>query len=157
MITLNREAMRIGLARISMAGFVRYTYPNYLMGWCHEEICERLDKFLADVQARRSPRLILCLPPRAGKSELASRRFPAYAFGRNPNIGIITASYSADLASRMNRDVQRVMDDERYRSVFPETVLPGKGIKTNVAYTRTTDMFEIVNRTGSYRSAGVGG
>ncbi len=155
----NLQAVRLGLARASMSGFVRYTYPSYLMGWCHEEICLRLDRFLDDVRARRSPRLIICMPPRSGKSELASRRFPAYAFGREPNIGIIAASYSADLASRINRDVQRIMDDERYLQTFPDSALWGKNIRTTArgSYLRNSDIFEIVGHNGSYRSAGVGG
>ena len=155
----NLQAVKLGLARASMSGFVRYTYPSYLMGWCHEEICLRLDKFLDDVRSRRSPRLIICMPPRSGKSELASRRFPAYAFGREPNIGIIAASYSADLASRINRDVQRIMDDERYLQTFPDSALCGKNIRTTArgSYLRNRDIFEIVGHNGSYRSAGVGG
>ncbi|OUO94795.1 terminase [Cloacibacillus sp. An23] len=141
-----------------MSGFVRYTYPSYLMGWCHEEICLRLDRFLDDVRARRSPRLIICMPPRSGKSELASRRFPAYAFGREPNISVIAASYSADLASRINRDVQRIMDDAPYLSIFSDTRLPGANARTGRSgYVRNNDIFEIVGHNGSYRSAGVGG
>jgi len=29
---------------------------------------------------------MLFMPPRHEKTELAGRRFPAYAFGRNPNL-----------------------------------------------------------------------
>ena len=54
------------------------------------------------------------MPPRHGKSEIASRRFPAYALGRYPDLSIIATSYSAALASRMNRDVQRVIDDDAF-------------------------------------------
>ena len=91
-------------------------------------------------------------------SELASRRFPAYAFGRYPDIGIISTSYSADLSSRMNRDVQRILESETYPKLFPKTTLWGKNIRTvSGAYQRNSDLFEIVGYQGSYRSAGVGG
>ena len=70
--------IRKALARSCLAAFVRYTMPGYRMGWVHEEICSELDAFLADVVAGRSPRLMLTMPPRHGKSELASRRFPIY-------------------------------------------------------------------------------
>lgn len=142
-----------------MCGFVYATTPGYLMGWVHEEICDELDKFLSGVAARKSPRLMLCLPPRHGKSELASRKFPAYVFGRYPDMSIIGTSYSADLASRMNRDVQRVMDRPEYGRIFPDSTLAAKNIRHTASgnYMRNSDIFEIVGHHGSYRSAGVGG
>ena len=151
--------LRLLLARSCLAAFVRYTMPDYMMGWLHAEICAELDQFLEDVVAGRSPRLMLTMPPRHGKSELASRRFPAYVLGRYPDMSIISASYSADLSSRMNRDVQRIMDDPVYRLIFPETRLSGKNIRTiaSGSYLRNSDIFEIVGHRGVYRSAGVGG
>ena len=156
---LSLEVMRVGLARSCFAGFVMYSMPTYSMGWVHEEICKELDAFLADVVAKKSPRLMLAMPPRHGKSELASRRFPAYTFGRYPDLSIIGTSYGADLASRMNRDIQRIMETPEYAAVFPETRLSGKNIRTTASgsYLRNSDIFEIVGHAGSYRSAGVGG
>lgn len=92
-------------------------------------------------------------------SELVSRRFPAYAFGKHPDLSIIAASYSSDLASRMNRDVQRIIDDDLYKELFPDTALYGKNIRTTAkgSYLRNSDIFEIVGHEGVYRSAGVGG
>lgn len=92
-------------------------------------------------------------------SELASRRFPAYALGRYPDLSVISTSYAADLSSRMNRDVQRVIDSPEYRELFPGTALYGKNIRTvgNCSYLRNSDIFEIVGHAGCYRSAGVGG
>lgn len=151
--------IRRALARSCLAAFVRYTMPAYRMGWVHEEVCAELDAFLADVVAGRSPRLMLTMPPRHGKSELASRRFPAYALGRYPDLSVISTSYAADLSSRMNRDVQRVIDSPEYRELFPGTALYGKNIRTvgNGSYLRNSDIFEIVGHKGCYRSAGVGG
>lgn len=146
-------------ARQYLADFTLYTYPTYLMGWFHKEVCEALDKFLEDVLAKKSPRLILTAPPRHGKSELVSRRFPAFAFGRCPDLQIIATSYGADLAQRFNRDVQRIIDDDTYRTLFPETTLNGRNVRTDSrnAFIRTSDLFEIVDHKGAYRSCGVGG
>ncbi|MBD5539567.1 MAG: terminase, partial [Desulfovibrio sp.] len=156
-ITLSQ--IRRALAKACLAGFVRATAPGYLMGWVHERICAELDVFLSAVSAGESPRLMLCMPPRHGKSELASRRFPAYVFGRYPDMSIIGTSYSADLSSRLNRDVQRVMEQPEYQVIFPETRLSAKDIRTVASgnYLRNSDLFEIVDHRGSYRSAGVGG
>lgn len=150
---------RASLARNSLVGFILATLPNYKLGWVHREICLELDAFLQAVVEGKSPRLMLTMPPRHGKSEIASRRFPAYAFGRYPDLSIISTSYSSDLASRMNRDVQRIIDGQEYNAIFPGTCLYGKNIRTvaNGAYMRNSDIFEIVGHHGVYRSAGVGG
>lgn len=143
----------------ALAPFILYMMPTYLMGWVHKIICIELDKFLQAVVERKSPRLIITMPPRSGKSQIVSRMFPAYAFGKYPDLSIIASSYSSDLASRMNRDVQRIMDDELYANLFPETKLYGKNIRTTAkgSYLRNSDIFEIVGHSGVYRSAGVGG
>lgn len=155
---LKRELAARG-ARSSMRDFVLFMRPDYAMGWVHEEICELLDCFLADLQARRSPRLLVCMPPRHGKSELLSRLFPAYLLGRDPDMQIIASSYAADLSSRFNRDVQRVIDSDLYRQIFPDTQLNERNVRTNFqgSYIRTSDLFEIPGHAGAYRSAGVGG
>ena len=141
------------MAAHGLAPFILRIMPQYHMGWVHQEICDKLDRFLLDVQEGRSPRLMITMPPRHGKSELASRMFPAYALGRNPDLSIIATSYSADLASRMNRDVQRIIESEEYGAIFPGIRLPGK----NSSQFRTSDFFELEGHKGGYRSAGVGG
>lgn len=150
---LKREQLRRA-AQSSLKDFILYNNEDYMMGWVHEEICETLDQFYEDVKAKKSPRIIICLPPRSGKSEIISRNFPAYLFGRDPNLNIISASYSGDLASRFNLDVQRIIDSDNYKKIFPDTFLGGKSYPQ---YKKTDSLFEIVNHKGSYRSAGVGG
>jgi predicted phage terminase large subunit-like protein len=145
-------------ARRSLIEFIRFTKPDYMVGWFNEELCKVLDQFLRDVVDGKSPRLIIEAPPRHGKTEAASRRFPAYALGRFPYLTFIATSYASDLASSINRDVQRVIDSEEYHELFPETTLWGKNIRTvaDGSYLRNSDIFEIVGKRGVYKSAGVG-
>ena len=124
------------------------------MNWHHRVLCRKLD----DLVSGRIKRLMVCMPPRHGKSEVVSRRFPAYILGRQPSAQIIACSYSADLASRMNRDVQRIMDSPEYARIFPETRLNAANVRTaGGGALRNSDIFEIPNHGGVYRSAGVGG
>lgn len=118
-------------------------------------VCDHLDRFVAG-EIRR---LMLFMPPRHGKSELVSRRLPAFIFGRDPDARVVATSYSADLASLMNRDVQRIVDSPEYARLFPDTRLFGRNVRTiaDGSYLRNNDIFEIVGRDGYYRSAGVGG
>ena len=142
-------------AKESLLDFTLYTKEDYKVNWHHELICDSIDDFLEDPDRKR---LMIFVGPGRGKSELISRRLPAYYFGRNPTKRIIAASYGADLSQRMNRDVQRIIDDEEYRKVFPDTQLSGKNVKNTSlgTHVRTSDMFEIVNHRGYYRSAGIG-
>ena len=156
---LIQETIRQSLARQSLLGFILYTFKGYKAGWVHEEICQKLDDFLDAVRRKESPRLMLTMPPRSGKTEIVSRRFPAYVFGRYPDTSIIATSYAADLASRNNRDVQKIMDDIPYGEIFPQSKLYGKNIRSNVqgTYLRNSDIFEVVGHKGVYKSAGIGG
>lgn len=149
------QEIRQAKARKSLAYFTTYTKPDYLMGWVHREICAALDDFLQAVADKKSPRLIITMPPRSGKSELVSRRFPAYSFGRFPDLQIIATSYSSDLSQRFNRDVQRIIDDEKYQEIFPETTLNGSRVRTDSrgSYIRTSDLFEIVGHAGALAHA----
>lgn len=143
-------------ARSNLLDFTRFTFPGtFDVNWHHRLIASKLDQ----VVRGEIRRLMIWTPPRHGKTELASRRLPAYAFGLNPNEQIIAASYAHDLASRNNRDVQRIIDSSKYSWVFPETKLSGKNIKTvaHGSWLRNADIFEIVEKHGSYRGTGVDG
>lgn len=146
------------IAQKSLIDFTTQTKPDFVTGWFNILIAKELQQFYQDVIDGKQPRLMIFAPPRSGKSELFSRRFPAWAFGKNPDLQMIACSYSADLASRMNRDVQRIMDDESYHNIFPESSLNSKRITTISGQPlRNSEIFEIAGHKGAYRSAGVGG
>lgn len=151
------RVLDIEMAQRSFGHFVKYTKSDYEANWHHDLICKTLDVFLDPNSGL--DRLIIEAPPRTGKSELVSRRFPAYAFGKYPKHQIVLASYASSLAQRMNRDVQRVIDSESYHEVFPETRLSSSNVakSSHGAFVRTSDLFEIVDYAGAFRSVGVGG
>lgn len=148
------RAELIDRARSSLLGFITYTKKDYRINWHHRLLCKYLDRLISG----EIKRLMVFMPPRYGKSEAVSRRLPAYIFGKNPDASVIACSYGADLASRMNRDVQRIMDTDLYREIFPETQLNGSKTRTvsNGTWLRNSDIFEIVGRRGVYRCAGIG-
>ncbi|HIC9159800.1 TPA: phage terminase large subunit [Salmonella enterica subsp. enterica serovar Nagoya] len=151
----------ISEARSSLMGFTLYTNPLYETGWFNELLSAELDQFLADVEAGKMPRLMIFAPPRSGKSEKASRRFPAYVLGKHPDWNVIACSYSSDLANRMSRDTQRIVGSKKYADVFPDTSLPSSRTGAGGAI-RTAELWEVVNAKGeihggSYRAAGVNG
>ncbi len=148
-------------ARRELLAFTTYTYPEYRVAWFHRYMAWRLNLWATG----KLKRLIIQVPPRRGKSELMSRRLPAFCFGLNPDERIIACSHTANLASSMNRDTQRIMDSKEYKQVFPETRLGEDNIRTIITRPlRNNDEFDIVytpengdSRIGGYyRCAGVG-
>lgn len=141
-------------ARRCLLAFTRYVMPQYDAQWFHEVICENLDRLVEGDYNR----LMLFVPPQHGKSQLVSRLLPAYVLGRQRESRIIAASYAAELIASMNRDVQRIIDSDSYRQLFPGTQLSGKSHRTaGGSFLRNSDLFEIVGARGNYRCAGVGG
>ena len=69
-------------AKTSLLDFTQYTNPNYRANWHHARLAEKLD-LVAQGLCRR---LMIFLPPQHGKSELVSRRFPAFLLGRSPDL-----------------------------------------------------------------------
>ena len=146
------------LARRDLRYFVKQTHKNYCFSRFSNGVCKALQQFLKDVEACKRPILVIQAPPQHGKSELASRRFPAWAFGQNPDYRIAACSYGADLACAMNRDVQRIMLDEPYRKIFPHAALGNRRIATiENQPLRNNERFDIVGHKGYYVATGVGG
>lgn len=152
--TLQIDDLTNELARRDFAYFIRQTFPDFHFSPFSIAVCEALQTFLDDVNAGKRPILIIEAPPQHGKSELASRRFPAFAFGQNPDLRIAGCSYSADLASAINKDIQRIMTGEEYKRIFRtrigEKIVGGKALLN-------ADKFEVSTGSGYYVSAGVGG
>lgn len=149
------EGRRRQEARSSLIKFTQFTFPRYDLNWHHEVLAERLERWIDTP----GDRLIVVMPSRMGKTELVSRRLPAYLFGKYPDVEFMAASHSEELAATNNRDVQQIIDSPDYISLFPGTRLFGANVRTVASGTwlRNSSAFQIVGRAGSYKCAGVGG
>lgn len=136
------------LARRRLLHFTKLTHPRYSAGWVHDDICRRLERFSAQVAAGKSPRLMLLMPPRHGKSELASIRFPAWHLGHYPHHELINVGYNSDLPMGFSRKVREVFRDPHYQAIFPGSVLSPDS--QSVEKWMTT-------AGGGFTAAGVGG
>lgn len=155
---LSQKDILCELGRRDIRYFIKYTHKNYIFSDFSLTVMKALEQFLIDLEQEQRPILIIEAPPQHGKSELASRKFPAYALGKNPNYRIAGCSYSSDLAISMNRDIQRIMLDDSYASIFPNSSLNKKRAATmdNEAL-RNSDRFDIIGHKGYYVCCGVGG
>src|SRR6266567_527287 len=94
-------------ARSLLYDYILYTSPEYKPSAFAETVCAALDKFLNDVKAGKRPVLILEAPPQHGKSEIVSRKLPAFLLGSQPSLRIAAASYSSTLSDSMSLEVRR--------------------------------------------------
>ena len=117
------ELARRTLARRRLLYFTRQTQVNYDPGWVHDDICKRLERFSRQVVEQQSPRLILLMPPRHGKSTLASVSFPSWHLGQYPTHEYVNASYNLDLPMRFSRQVRDLFRDPLYGAIFPNARL----------------------------------
>lgn len=150
---LERRAIERGRAHFKH--FIEFINPSYIFHWHHELLANKLNDF-AEGEIKK---MMVFIPPQHGKSEQTSRLFPAYMLGKNPNARLIGCSYTAELAKKFNRSIQRLIESDEYAKVFPHTKLAGKGEKDPKDSTKvkSSTLFEIVGHKGSYMNAGVGG
>jgi predicted phage terminase large subunit-like protein len=143
-----RERARRELCRRKLIYYTSQFYLNYVADWVHQDVCRRLELFVKQVERGESPRLILNLPPRHGKSLLASDHFVSWALGTHPEWEIISTSYAASLPIGFSRKIRDRIRSAEHQAIFPEAKL--RSDATGVEEWQLT-------AGGRYRAAGVGG
>src|ERR1700687_1160784 len=123
--------------------------PGYQASRLHQFLAQKLQEFLFAIERGESPRLILTMPPRHGKSLLASVALPAFALGRNPDWPVIHASYGADLSNDFSRQVRNLLREEAYQAQFP-------GVRP-ASDSASVSRWGVEGRHGAFVSSGVGG
>lgn len=139
--------MVIHQARKNLIDFSIATDKNYQDSWFHETMAMYLQSALQMVELGKDVRIILTVPPRHGKSELATKKFPAWTLGHHPEWPIMVASYSGDLAVNFGQGTRDIMQSPAYRDIF----------KTQLrADTQAKDRW-MTKEGGGYMAAGAGG
>jgi len=85
----------------------------------HRYLAEKLEQ----VERGEILRLIVSVQPRVGKSELVSKKFPAWVEGRDPYKQMIIAGYGDEFVKEFGREVRETMESPFYKQVFPRTKL----------------------------------
>lgn len=164
-LEIKRQLERMA-ARTGFLPFVQYTKPDYQVNWHHRVLARRLQRWVFDPTYRF---LMVFMPPRTGKTEMVSKRLPAFIHGVKPRAKIMAATYNITLATEMAEGTQAIMDSARYRELFPNTIITPDGSKTIL--TRNSIEHEVgtyldgrLSRMnaeglllGDYRAQGVGG
>ena len=154
-----RELAKRELARRHLIDFTTYTFPQYQVA-AHNillaQYLESVELYVASGGERGIGRLMVFMPPRHGKSELVSVRFPTWFLGRNPDKRVILASVTASLATGFSRQGRNIIQDVAYQAIFgamsgqPEIVMLAED-------SRSAEAWNLAGQRGGLVAAGVGG
>jgi predicted phage terminase large subunit-like protein len=116
----NRELLR-NYARESFYGFYRLTFPSLApeASFSPSPHFRVLAQALEKVATGKTRRLLIAIPPRHGKSILASVALPAWILGRDPTRKIICASYGEQLSKDFSTRFRDLLYSPNYQAVFP--------------------------------------
>ena len=137
-------------ARAELLQYIIYSSQDYKLSAFSRMVCMVLDKFLVDVQTGKRPVLILQAPPQHGKSEIVSRKLPAFIMGLFPEWRIACASYDTKLANGMGQSVRRNLASHEHKKLFPTTLEKRKFDRDTIGE------FNAPGGEGSYVSVGIG-
>lgn len=145
------QGVRNELARRHLLDFTKRLWPQFQATEFHTSYYKVLHLFAIG----KIKKLIVTIPPQHGKSQGSSKYLPAYMLGINPDLNIALMSYSTTYARKFNRHLQRVIDTDQYRGVFPDTELNSSNVNTiSRGYLRNADEFEVIDHTGSFKTIG---
>lgn len=110
---------------------------------------------LQAVERGEIARLMLFLPPRAGKTELLLR-WIAWTLGRNPDWPVLYTSYGADLAWDKSRETRNIVASEEFGQVFGPLSTIDDQVEL-ASDSRSVERWRIEKHRGGLQAQGVGG
>jgi len=139
--------MVVHQAKKNLIDFSIATDSGYQDTWFHETMAIIFQSVLQKVENGEDARVILTVPPRHGKSELATKKFPAWMLGKHPEWPIMVASYSGDLAVDFGHGTREIMQSPSYQEIF----------KTRLRVDTQAKGKWMTEESGGYMAAGAGG
>ncbi len=121
--------------------------PKYDPQWFHKAIAAVLQDVYERVLRGESPRVMIFMPPRHGKSEEATKKFPAWVLGKQPDFPVIVSTYSQDLSTKFGQGTRDLMNSQNYQAIF----------KTRLREDSKAKASWMTDSGGGYEAVGVGG
>lgn len=140
---VSAQSLVVQAAQNSLIAFTRITHPSYKPSWHHKLLASKLEA----IARGEIKRLIISMPPRHGKSELASLRFAPWFLGKNPTKNIVQATYSAEFAEEHGKKSRAIVSSPIFEAIF------GINLATD---SKAVSRWQ-TDKGGSYYAVGVGG
>lgn len=147
------ELLRRRKASCNLIDYAKMQWPGYRDGEHHRVIARHLEALeRGDIK-----RLMINMPPRHGKSMLASEFFPSFYLGRNPTHQIVTATYSQELAEDFGRKVKGIMAGDVFKLIFPGVELSSDSQASRRFHVNSDEQNFGTVQKGAYFAVGAGG
>ena len=134
-------------ARISYLDYLRYAIPEFIPTKFHRYLASVAEKVVKDVEAGKTVRLCISIPPRHGKTMLFAETLPTWFVGRNPDSMAILSAYNSELAEKFgdrNRQKAKVL----WKDLWNLDISPSQDNKA---------LFEVKGKRGGIMSVGITG
>lgn len=121
-------------AREDLLPFIEFTMPDpedpndvsrssYRAQAFHKQVAKVLVQFergeLRHADGRLCKQIIFAMPPRHGKTQMATKHFSAWLSGRHPEWNIAVGTYSDGMAEDIGGDTRAIMGTSQFKQVFP--------------------------------------
>lgn len=148
---LYTEEEKTLLARtLADKGLINYAIAidsKYEPAWFHEVIASKLEQAYYNLEEGKRTRIIIEIPPRHGKTDLSSIKFPSWVLGKRPQTEIILTTYAQDLASDFGLATRDLMNSQNYKVIFDTKLRADSKAKAKW----------LTDKGGGYTAVGVGG
>ncbi|RPH72743.1 MAG: hypothetical protein EHM78_02235 [Myxococcaceae bacterium] len=140
-------------ARENLYAYRKMMDPEMRVGWWPRQVSGLLQRFFIRLKNGHRPKLLLMAPPQHGKSRSVQDGV-SWFHGHEPDFRTIFASYSGDLGTKTNTELQRRFEDDRFKRAFPDTrILPLKGGGEYAGqYQRNSHLMHFVGRKGYFEN-----
>ena len=143
---------------IQLLAFAREDLACYSIAQWHQfELARHHDLTISKLEAVERgeiKRLIICLPPRHGKSFLTSSIFPAWFLGRHPERHVIFVTYGQEFSDDFGRRVRNFMVDPVHQAIFPDCKLSEDSTAAHRFNTTANGAYFAVGRGGPITGRG---
>lgn len=133
------------MAQASPAGFAQITSNGR---WRMAPHLQLVDQALVRIARGEADRVLICMPPRHGKSELVSANTPPWFLGMFPDKRVLLASYEADFAAQWGRRGRTLINE--FGGLFPEPIAVDPE-------SSSASRWNILGHRGGMQTAGIGG
>jgi len=105
---------------------------------------------------QESTRMIINIPPRAGKTLIISICLPLFAWCRNPSGQTILTGFNSDVLSECSGYIRTIMSDPDFIRVFPDLILDKNKKSVEKLGTMSAGVLHAIPTTGKMTGKGCG-
>lgn len=151
---LEAEALTQGDAEdaaLDLVSYGKFMKQDFLAPWHIEVVADALMK----AERRELRGLVINMPPRRGKTVLASELFVSWYLGRHPNHDVILGTLSQTFADSLGRKVRNAIQSPEFRRVFRGVNVAGDSSAAAV-FEVVVEGASVRQRRGNFKAFGRG-